>query len=273
MVTNDFVAQSLDEALKRRRAGDIIPYGGGTDLMVEQRRKGPYLFLHRIPEIREIYRDDTYLCMGAGCTFTQVLEHPLTPPILKEAIARIAAPAIRNLGTIGGNIGNGSAKADSVLIFFALDAKIRVMNAAGERVIPIRDFYKGRKALDLAGDELIVEVLLPREIPKHYVYHKVGARAALAISRLSFAGLWSVEYGTITACATAFGAIDQVVVRLPEVDEMLLGVKVAEMDETAKRYVNIYAEKLNPIDGRISAKYRKTVCLNLLEDFVGRIQS
>ena len=272
MVTNGFVPQSLEEALAIRRAEDVTPYGGGTDLMVSHHRKGPYLFLHRVPEMREIVCDDSYLRIGAGCSFTQVEGHPLTPPILKEAIGRIAAPAIRNLGTIGGNIGNGSNKADSALVFFALDAKIRVMSATGERVIPIRDFYKGRKALDLAGDELIVEVLLPREMPKHYVYHKVGARAALAISRLSFAGLWSVEDGKIAACATAFGAIDQVVVRLPEVDAMLLGVKVAEMGDAARCYVNTYAERLNPIDGRISAQYRKRVCLNLLEDFVGRIQ-
>jgi len=268
---NGFVPQTLAEALEIRRREPVTPYGGGTDLMVDEHRTGTYLFLHRVPELRQITQDDHYLRLGAACTFTQVSDHPATPPILKAAIARIAAPAIRNLGTVGGNIGNGSAKADSVLIFFALDAKLRLMNADGERIIPIRAFYKGRKALDLAADELIVEILLPRKTPEHYVYHKVGARAALAISRLSFAGLWSVEDGKITACATAFGAIDQVVVRLPEIDAMLIGVPVAELPAVGAQYLKAYGEQLNPIDGRISAVYRKTVCLNLLEDFLDQI--
>ncbi|MCL2828153.1 MAG: FAD binding domain-containing protein [Oscillospiraceae bacterium] len=270
---NGFVPQTLTEALAIRRREQVTPYGGGTDLMAEHHRAGTYLFLHRVPELTRITEDDTYLRLGACCTFTQVVNHPATPAILKEAISRIAAPAIRNLGTVGGNIGNGSAKADSVLIFFALDAKLRLMNADGERILPIRAFYKGRKELDLAEDELIVEVLLPRQMPERYIYHKVGARAALAISRLSFAGLWSVEDGKLTACATAFGAIEQMVVRLPEVDEILIGVPVAQLHRVRSQYLQAYSAKLNPIDGRISALYRKSVCLNLLEDFLDQIQS
>jgi len=269
---NGFVPQTLTEALAIRRREQVTPYGGGTDLMVEHNRDHTYLFLHRVPELTRITEDETYLRLGACCTFTQVAEHPETPAILKEAIGRIAAPAIRNLGTVGGNIGNGSAKADSVLIFFALGAKLRLMNADGERILSIQAFYKGRKELDLAHDELIVEVLLPQQTPAHYVYHKVGARAALAISRLSFAGLWSVEDGKITACATAFGAIEQMVVRLPEVDEMLIGVPVAELHRVRGQYLQAYSAKLNPIDGRISALYRKSVCLNLLEDFLDQME-
>ena len=53
----------------------------------------------------------------------------------------------------------------------------------------ISAFYKGRKAFDLGPEELIAEILLPRKVPQYYVYQKVGARAASAISRLSFAGL------------------------------------------------------------------------------------
>ena len=271
-MVNGYVPQTLREALEIRQREQVRPYSGGTDLMVEHHRPGAYLFLHRVKELGEIREDETYLRIGAGCTFTQVREYPLTPPILKEAISRIAAPAIRNLGTVGGNIGNGSAKADSVLTFFTLDATLRLQSINGERLIPIRAFYKERKLLDLASDELIVEILLPRMTPEHYVYHKIGARAALAIARLSFAGLWSVEDGKITACATAFGAIDQVVIRRPEVDIILVGTPVAELDSVKARYLEAYSEEINPIDGRISAKYRKAVCMNLLADFVEKMK-
>ncbi|MCL2843799.1 MAG: FAD binding domain-containing protein [Oscillospiraceae bacterium] len=271
-MVNGYAPQTLKEALEIVRHKDVTPYGGGTDLMVAHGRSGQYLFLHRIPELQTISEDDTYLRLGAGCTFTQVAEHPATPAILKEAIGRIAAPAIRNLGTIGGNIGNGSAKADSVLVFFALDAKLRLANADGERIVSIQGFYKGRKELDLAPDELIVEVLLPRKMPEYYVYHKVGARAALAISRLSFAGLWTVEDGIITACATAFGAIEQTVVRLPEVDALLVGTPVADLERVGVEYLAAYDAALNPIDGRISAAYRKRVCMNLLAGFLAEMR-
>ena len=271
-MVNGFAPKSLREALEIRQREAVIPYGGGTDLMTAHHREGKYLFLHRVPELTAITRDETYLRLGACCTFSQVQAYPDTPAILKEAISQIAAPAIRNLGTVGGNIGNGSAKADSVLIFFVLDAKIRIMSSEGERIIPIADIYKGRKKLDLAPDELIVEILLPRIRSKHYVYQKVGARAALAISRLSFAGLWSVEGGVVTACATAFGAIEELVVRKPEIDALLIGVPITDLDAAAERYLTAYREALNPIDGRTSAAYRKTVCMNLLEDFVERIR-
>ncbi|MCL2368647.1 MAG: FAD binding domain-containing protein [Oscillospiraceae bacterium] len=271
-MVNGFAPQTLREALEIRRREAVTPYGGGTDLMVEHRRSGQYLFLHRIPELRGITCDETYLRLGASATFSEVMEHPETPAILAEAISRIAAPAIRNLGTVGGNIGNGSPKADSVLVFFALDAKLRLMNADGERIVPIGDFYKGRKSLDLGADELIVEILLPRVTPGQYVYHKIGARAALAIARLSFAGVWSVEEGVITACATSFGAIDHVVVRRPEVDAMLIGVRVDDLDSVKARYLEAYDRELNPIAGRISAAYRKTVCMNLLDDFVEQMK-
>ena len=272
VINNGYAPQTLQEALEIKRREPITPYGGGTDLMVAHHWPDKYLFLHRIPELTKITRDETSLRIGACCTFTQVQAHPDTPEILKEAIARIAAPAIRNQGTVGGNIANGSAKADSALIFFALDAKLRIVRLGGERVIPIADFYKGGRELDLAPDELIAEILLPCAIPAHYTYHKVGARAALAISRLSFAGLWTVEAGKLTACATAFGAIEQVVVRKPEIDALLIGARTAELDEAKKRYLEAYSKALNPIDGRVSAAYRKTVCMNLLADFVEQIK-
>ena len=217
--------------------------------------------------------DDTYLRFGAACTFTETANSPHCPPILREAIAQIAAPAIRNLGTLGGNIGNGSAKADSVLIFFALDAVLRLQNADGERMVSIHDFYLGRKKLDLRSDELITEICIPKQIPHRHIYHKIGARAALAISRLSFAGLWSVENGKITALQTAFGAIEGVIVRKPEVDQMLIGASVSDLaNGLGDAYLKAYADALNPIDGRISAAYRKQVCLNLLGDFLEEVK-
>ena len=272
-INNGFVPNTRNEALNILKTHPVTPYGGGTDLMVTENPDNTFLFLHKIPELSQITVDDSYIRLGAACTFTQTGNSPHCPPILREAISRIAAPAIRNLGTLGGNIGNGSAKADSVLVFFALNAQIVLESTQGKRVVPIEKFYLGRKKLDLSSNELITEILIPKEIPKQYTYHKVGARAALAISRLSFAGLWTIEDGKITALQTAFGAIEDVVSRHPKLDAMLIGRSFADLEKgLLEDYKQAYCEALNPIDGRISATYRKEVCMNLLRDFLEEVR-
>ncbi|SDC12358.1 FAD binding domain-containing protein [Parafannyhessea umbonata] len=267
-MVNGFFPQTLDEALELRSKYDVVPYAGGTDLMVQAKPNQTYLFVGKLPELRRICEDDQYVRIGAAVTFTEALASPLVPQFMKEAVALIAAPAIRNAGTFGGNLGNGSAKADSVLVEYATGAKIRLASVRGERVIDIDKFYKGRKQLDLASDELIVEVLLPKKGIDDYYYHKVGGRQALAISRVSFGGLLSVEEGTITRFTCAFGAVSGTVLRYPDLEGLLVGKTVAEAKETKENVLSAYAERMQLTRGRVSAEYRKKVCLNLLDDFL-----
>ena len=267
-MVNGFHPTSLQEALAIRSQSDAIPYAGGTVLMIGEHRPGSYLFLHDVPELKRVYLEDDVLHLGAGCTFTELLEHPLTPSLLKEALAQIAAPAIRNEGTIGGNIGNGSAKADSALVFFAADASLKLESVRGARILPIREFYLGRKKLALQTDELITEVLLPLRWLESYVYQKIGARNALAISRVSFAGLLTVESGVIAHLSVAFGAVSDVVIRRADIDSLLIGKPITEAKARKEAYIAAYSEAIVPTRGRVSAEYRKTVCINLLRDFL-----
>jgi len=267
-MVNGYTPASLKEALEIRAAHDVIPYAGGTDLMIGEKRTGAYLFLNRVSELKRVFLEDGILHLGAGCTFTELIEHKMTPALLKEALRLIAAPAIRNEGTIGGNIANGSAKADSALVFFAADAKLKLASVSGERVLPIKEFYLGRKKLDLRGDELITEVLLPTRWLEHYYYQKVGARKALAISRVAFAGLMHIENDVIEHCATAFGAVSDVIIRREDIDAMLIGKTVAQARDAKGDYLGAFERAIVPIKGRVSAEYRKTVCLNLLNDFL-----
>lgn len=269
-MVNGYVPASLSEALELLASCALTPYAGGTDLMIEEERGEAYLFLHKIPELKQVTQDEQYIRFGAGCTFTELLEHELTPALLKEAMALIAAPAIRNEGTIGGNIGNGSAKADSALVFFVTDALLRLVSSRGERIIPIKSFYKGRKQLDREKDELIVEVLMPKKWLSSYSYQKVGARKALAISRLSFAGLMTIEDGKIAHCATAFGAVSDVIIRREDIDAMLIGKTVEGAKAEKAAYLKAFDDAIVPIRGRVSQEYRKSVCMNLLEDFLNQ---
>ena len=267
-MVNGYSAASLAEALEIRAAKKAVPYAGGTDLMVENRKGVDYLFLGRIPELKNITEDGEYIRIGAAVTFTQALEDERIPALMKEAVSRIAAPAIRNAGTFGGNLGNGSAKADSVLIEFVSDAKLKLASKDRERIVDVDKFYLGRKKLDLAEDELIIEILLPKTGLDKYSYEKIGGRNALAISRVSFAGVFDTKDGKITNVAAAFGAVADTVLRYKDLEEMLLGKTTEEARALKESFLNSYAERMVLTQGRVSAEYRKKVCMNLLGDFL-----
>lgn len=267
MVTS-YIPADLNEALAIRAREPVTLYGGGTDLMIEASDDASYIFLGKLPELRGIRADDSYVRIGSECTFTEIIENSLTPAILREAASGIGGPAIRNLGTIGGNIGNGSPKADSVLILFAANASVVLQSERGDRTVPVRDFYLGKRKIDLKDDEIITEVLIPRHGLSNYSYTKIGARKAQAISRVAFAGILDLENGRIKNCSVAFGAVSDKVVCRPDIDAMLIGLTLAEASEKKAAYLEAFDKAIVPIAGRISAEYRKTVCMNLLKDFM-----
>ena len=269
-MVNGYIARSLTEALKIRAEKDVVPYAGGTDLMVENRKDVEYLFINKVPELKKISVDDEYVRIGAGVTFTEALDNNDVPELMKEAVSRIAAPAIRNAGTFGGNLGNGSAKADSVLIEFVTDSKLCLASEKGERIVDVDKFYLGRKKLDLKSDELIKEILIPKKGIDNYSYEKVGGRNALAISRISFAGVFGTENGRIVKAAAAFGAVSDTVLRFKDIEEKLIGRTIDEAKAYKDEYLKAYADRMVLTRGRVSAEYRKSVCMNLLKEFLSK---
>lgn len=184
------IPESLREALALRADTNLVPYAGGTDLMVRGSSNAEYLFLGRVPELRRITADGETVRIGAAVTFTEALESDAVPALLKEAVSRIAAPAIRNAGTFGGNLSNGSTKADSAVALLAADARVRLQSLRGERILAIDEFCLAKGKRDLGEDELVTEILLPAGGLENYSFEKVGGRKALAISRVSFAGVF-----------------------------------------------------------------------------------
>lgn len=267
-MVNGYRPASLQEALEIKKSTDAVPYAGSTDLMVENRKGVSYLFLNGLEELRHIREEEEYISIGSCVTFTEALESGLVHPLMKEAVAQIAAPAIRNAGTFGGNIGNGSAKADSVLILFVSGAKIHLASVHGQRTVNVEEFYLGRKKLDLKPEELIVEILLPKQGLDDYYYKKVGGRNALAISRVSFAGLMTAENGRIMRMAAAFGAVSDTVLRFQDLEARFSGKTLEEASAIKEEVLSAYGERLVLTRGRVSAEYRKAVCMNLLKDFL-----
>ena len=272
-MVNGYAPKTLQEALEIRAREAVTPYAGGTDLMVKNREGVSYLFLNNIEELRQIRDDGDYIRIGASVTFTEGLDSALVPPLMKEAVSRIASPAIRNAGTFGGNLGNASDKADSVLVEIATDACVRLVSSQGERIIPVDEFFVKRGTTTLRGDELIAEILLPKEnCAMPYYYKKVGGRNALAISRVTLAGVFRVEDGVLTHFTAALIGGAAKFQRFKEIEASLIGQPVAQLKENPDAYLNAYADSLVFTRGRVSAEYRRTVSLNLLRDYLTTLE-
>ena len=266
-MVNGFKPSSLQEAIEIRSRTHAIPYAGGTDLMVRNPKNAVYLFLSDIDELRQISDDGEYIRIGAAVTFTQALESELVPQLMKEAVSRIAAPAIRNAGTFGGNLGNGSDKADSVLAGFAMDGYVRLVSVRGERVIPFDDFCVKRGVTNLKEDELIAEILLPKDkCAMAYYYHKVGGRNALAISRVALAGVYEVQDGVVRYISlTVIG--EGKFTRYRDIEAELIGKTAKEICTDAEKYAKLFVGQMTFTRGRVSAEYRRTVVTNLIKDY------
>lgn len=271
-MVNGYAPKTLAQALEIRASKAVIPYAGGTDLMVQNPGDANYLFLNKTDELKRIYDDGEYIRIGACVTFTRAIESELVPGLMKEAVSRIAAPAIRNTGTFGGNLGNSSDKADSVLVEFAMDGLVRLVSVNGERTVPVEEFFIKRGVNDLRDDELIAEILLPKNkcgLP--YYYKKVGGRNSLAISRIAFAGVYSVSGGVLEDFSAAFIGGAAKFQRFRDIEADIIGRPAEEVKADIDKYVNMYAEKLVFTRGRVSAEYRRTVSLNLIRDFLSAL--
>lgn len=270
-------SMTLTEALDIRNNGQVIPFAGGTDLMVRRRSwagtlprfETPVVFIGKIPELIEISTGGGQLTIGAAATLAAINSHPAVPQILKRAIVEMASPAIRNMGTLGGNICNASPAADTLPPLYALEATVVLQSKSDKRELPISEFITGPGQTVLQSDELMVAIKIPfAEFNKVY-YKKVGTRKADALSKVSFAGLARVNGGIIEDVRLAIGAVAPRVVRNPEAEALLKGKQVnglADMVEEIKKH---YLKDIRPIDDqRSNAKYRKLVSLRLVEDFV-----
>lgn len=267
-MVNGYSPTSLAEALTLLASGELTPYAGGTDLMVENRPGRTFLFLNRIPELGRISVDENHVRIGACVTFAQALADKRVPAIMRDAAAGIGSPAVRNFGTFGGNLANGSDKADTVPVAFAMGARLRLASNRGERIVDVERFHQGLKKVDLAKDELIVELLLPKSGWENYHFHKVGGRGAMAISHVTFAAIMDAGGGTIRELAVSFGAVADKVLRFREIEAMLVGKTIENARTLKKDFLAAYESQVVTVNGRVGAAYCKRVCLNLLRDFL-----
>ncbi len=269
--------RTLEEALSLRKEHDLIPFAGGTDLMVKyQSWRGTLprfpkdvLFLNHLEELKGIEVKGEDLVIGAGVTLSEVADYSGTPKVLKDAVLSIAAPGIRNIATLAGNLCNASPAGDSICALYALDASVIAESSGGKREISVLEFITGPGRTSLGNDELVTAVKVPLKKAGIQVFRKVGTRKANALSKLSFSAVCEVKGGVVDGIAVAFGAVGPTVVRSVELEKKLTGKKISEIEAEAGGIISDYSAMIVPIDDqRSTAEYRKRVALNLLENFI-----
>ena len=208
---------------------------GGTDLLIEMRTAaeeltGSIVDISRIPALKGIEESGDAIIIKPLTTHAEILRSPIVStfaPLLKTAVSRIGSPQIRNRGTIGGNIMNAAACADTVPPLVALGASVKLQSSAGSRDVMLSEFFTEPYVTIAERGEVLVEVRFPKLPPDaRSSFIKLGRRNALSISRLSIAAiLVRDQFGLITDARIVPGAALPKWQRVSEAENFLIGQK------------------------------------------------
>jgi CO/xanthine dehydrogenase FAD-binding subunit len=271
---------SLSNAIAQLAAapGEWTPIAGGTELMVAHaagRLSAQKLIsLWSLPELNFIRVTENEISIGGGVTFGQIRRHAAIAadfPLLSRAASWIGSIANQNRATIAGNIVNGSPAADAPPALLVYDAEIELISQRGTRRLPYADFHLGYKRSVLMPDELVLALHLPRRFTKHAQYlRKVGARKAMAITKVALAATAIVENETIIEIRLAAASVADRPIRLTATEAALSGKTLSS--HTRRTACTIMLNEVRPIDDiRSTAEYRKQVAANLLDEFLNEL--
>ncbi|MCL5961400.1 MAG: FAD binding domain-containing protein, partial [Chloroflexi bacterium] len=158
------VAETLDLLEKRGTTAKLM--AGGTDLIPQLRGRevspDAVIFLGELPDLDFISEDEDGIRIGPLATHTALMKSPLINqklPSLALAARTMGSPAIRNAGTLAGNLATASPAADGAPPLIALGATIRVQSKTGERWVAADCFFAGVNQCALRPNELITEIL------------------------------------------------------------------------------------------------------------------
>ncbi|HAF70968.1 MAG: Two-component fusion protein [Acetothermia bacterium 64_32] len=263
--------RDLAEAVRLVAEGGM-PLAGGTDVFVRVRNgqwDPPFLvYIGELPELQGVELREGGAEVGAAVTHAELLRSPLAErlPILRLALSTIGAPAIREMGTLGGNLANASPAGDGLIPLYLLEARVRLAGPAGEREVPVEEFILGPGKTALGPGEIVRSLWLPFPEGKPLSYfRKVGRRRALVIAVASLGALLWLEGDVIVKARLALGSVAPTVLRPREVEAALVGKPLNP--DALRPLAEELSQAVKPIsDIRASADYRRKVAGNLLLD-------
>ena len=254
------------------RNPDAVLLAGGTDVGLwvtkQHRVLKTIVTLDAVRDMAAIEEVDGTLRIGAAAVYEDTLSRLAAHyPDFGILLRRLGSRQIRNRGTFGGNIGNGSPIGDTPPLLIALDAMLVLRRGATERVIPVADFFLGYRRTALAPGEFIarIGVSLPRPGTQFRCY-KVAKRFDQDISAVCGAFNLELADGRVHDIRIGFGGMAATPVRVVTVERVLIGEAWTEANVHSA--MNLLDATLTPIsDMRASADYRRMVARNLLLKF------
>jgi xanthine dehydrogenase small subunit len=234
----------------------------------------PVVFIGHLDELKAISQEDGFINIGAGVTYSEAFSLLAKRiPALGPLFGRIGGEQVRNMGTIGGNIANGSPIGDTPPPFIALGAQLTLRKGATRRTIPLEEFFIAYGKQDRQPGEFVETVHVPIPVKgSHFAAYKITKRrdeditAALGAFYLTLA-----PDGTVGSIRIAYGGMAATPKRAIAVENALLGKEWSEA--AVESALDAYASDFTPLtDMRASAEYRMLAARNLLRRFFAETQ-
>jgi xanthine dehydrogenase small subunit len=268
------------EELARLRAAhpDAVIVAGATDIGLwvtkQRRRLASIIDIGRVAALRQIVATGTTLEIGAGAAYSDA-EGVIARyfPDFAELIRRLGALQVRNVGTIGGNIANGSPIADAPPALIALGAHLVLRRGIARRTVPLEDFFITYGNQDRAPDEFVERIDVPLlDDPTRLKCYKLSKRFDQDISAVCGCFNVRVADGKAAEARICFGGMAETPKRARTVESALVGQPWTEA--TVECVIAAFERDYAPIsDHRGSTAYRMQAAKNLLRRYHLETQS
>jgi xanthine dehydrogenase small subunit len=223
------------------------------------------IFVGDVPELGMIEEGADGITLGGAVRYADA--HAALAglsPELGELVRRLGGLQVRNAGTVGGNIANGSPIGDGPPALIALGATLTLRSVRGRRTMPLEDFFIAYGQQDRAADEFVESVFVPRPGRQDVVHiSKLSKRFDSDISAVCGAFRLTVEHGTITAARVAFGGMAATPRRAAQAEAVLADAPFT-VETMAAAAQAIRADFAPLSDVRGSAAYRLEAAGNLV---------
>lgn len=265
-------ADELAELMDRLPDGESWLLAGGTDvgLWVTKQQRVPrsIVYLGRVTELQQIADHGDSIEIGAGVTYTDAYQTiEALHPAFARMLRRLGSTQIRNSGTLGGNIANGSPIGDSMPALIALGATLKLQSQAGTREMPLEDFFLAYRKTTLQPGEFVASVTVqkPGKASRIGIY-KLSKRFDQDISAVLAAFHVTLDGETVKTARLAFGGMAGIPARAKQTEALLIGKRFTP--DEIEPAVPALAQDFTPLsDMRASAQYRLLAAQNLLRKF------
>ena len=268
-----FAPKSLAELLQLRvRHPKATILAGSTDVGLwvnkQFRDLGDIIFIGEVAELKTITASNTTLTIGAAVSladaYAALRDHY---PEMNEMWERFASQPIRNAGTLGGNVANGSPIGDSMPALIALASSVTLASVAGTRKLALEDLYFAYMENAIASNEVLAFIEIPFPVPgRQFRIYKVSKRFDSDISAVCAAFSIVLDGDRISDARVAFGGMAATPKRAAATEAALNGQLWNEA--TARAAMAALATDFAPLsDMRASREYRLSTAQNLLYRF------